>query len=203
MCTLFHNQKTFLFQAIQFSQTVLIKAILFSLSVVSMSKTVLFQAIQFCMCILFHNQKTFLFQAIQFSQTVLIQAILFSLSVVSMSKTVLFQAIQFCIITQFSSIWPIDRALIRCYYSRPESTREWWQWRGTPHSPKLQHYWNLTVRLFRVISKKLVEGVLPLCWEAICVFYSSSRLGNLTIYPLFVTTYILFLRYRLFLTMYL
>ena len=28
-----------------------------------------------------------------------------------MSKTVLFQAIQFSMITQFSSIWPIDRTL--------------------------------------------------------------------------------------------
>ena len=38
--------------------------------------------------------------------------------------------------------------LIRCYHSLPEWTRERWQWRGTPHSLKLQHYWNLTIRLF-------------------------------------------------------
>ena len=43
--------------------------------------------------------KSFLFQAIQFSQTVLIQTIQFRLS------------------TQFSSIWPIDRTLIRCCHS--------------------------------------------------------------------------------------
>ena len=49
--------------------------------------------------------KTFLFQTIQFSQIVLIQKIQFSISTVSkMSKTVLFQAIQFSINTQIISI---------------------------------------------------------------------------------------------------
>ena len=38
-----------------------------------------------------------------------------------------------------------------------------WQWRGTPHSPKLLHCWNLTIRLFCIISRTLVWGVLPLC----------------------------------------
>ena len=68
--------------------------------------------------------KTFLFQDIQFSQTVLIQTIQlsiqklflfkqFSLALVHSLKvkTVLFQAIQFSISTQFSSIWPIDMTL--------------------------------------------------------------------------------------------
>ena len=59
-----------------------------------------------------------------------------------------------------SSIWPIDRTLIRCYHSGPEWTWEQWQWRGTPHSPKLQHCWNLTIRLFSVISRTLVSGGL-------------------------------------------
>ena len=31
--------------------------------------------------------------------------------------------------------------------------------RGTPHAPKLQHCWNLTIRLFSVISRTLVS-----CW---------------------------------------
>ena len=31
-----------------------------------------------------------------------------------------------------------------------------WQWRGTLYSPKLQHYWNLTIRLFSIISRTLV-----------------------------------------------
>ena len=43
-----------------------------------------------------------------------------------------------------------------CYHSETEWTRERWQWRGTPHSPKLKHYWSLTIRLVRVISRTLV-----------------------------------------------
>ena len=54
----------------------------------------------------------------------------------------------------------------------PEWTWERWQWRGTPHSQKLQHYWNLTIRLFSVKCRTLVGGVLPLCREEVGVFYS-------------------------------
>ena len=61
--------------------------------------------------------KTFLFQAIQFSQTsATIQTIQFRISIVFLHiqlnvKTILFQTIQFSVSMQFSSIWPIDRAL--------------------------------------------------------------------------------------------
>ncbi len=93
--------KTFLFQAIQFIQTVqiqlrqfsisidflytqlnvktvLYQTIKFSVSRVSMSKTVPFQTIHFSMNAQFKSKnssfvKTFLFQVILFSQTVLIQ----------------------------------------------------------------------------------------------------------------------------------
>ena len=37
--------------------------------------------------------------------------------------------------------------------------------RGAPHSPKLQHYWNRTIRLFSVIYRALVVfvgGLTPL-----------------------------------------
>ena len=78
--------KTFLFQSIQISQTILIQTIQFSISRVFVHTQL--------------NVKTVLFQTIQFNA-----------STVSMSKTVLFQTIQFCISTQFSSIWPIDRTL--------------------------------------------------------------------------------------------
>ena len=30
--------------------------------------------------------------------------------------------------------------------------------KSTPHSPKLQHYWRLTIRLFHVISRTLIMG---------------------------------------------
>ena len=44
----------------------------------------------------------------------------------------------------------------------------------------LQHYWNLTIRLFSVIFRTFVEGVLPFCLGAVGVFYSPSRLGHIT-----------------------
>ena len=59
-----------------------------------MSKTALFQAIQFSI------QKQFHFKQLSL-------ALVFSLNI----KTILFQAIQFSISMQFSSIWPIDRTL--------------------------------------------------------------------------------------------
>ena len=46
------------------------------------------------------------------------------------------------------------------------------------YSPKLQHYWNLTIRLFSVIYRILVGVVLPLCRDVVRVFYSVSRLGK-------------------------
>ena len=61
--------KTFLFQAIQFIQTVLIQLIKFSMLDI---KTVLYITIQLN-CTHTKLSKTFLFQAIQFSQTFLIQ----------------------------------------------------------------------------------------------------------------------------------
>ena len=50
--------KTFLFQAIQFSQTVLIQTIQFSVSTVSMPKTVLVQTVQFSMSTQFKYQNS-------------------------------------------------------------------------------------------------------------------------------------------------
>ena len=44
-----------------------------------------------------------------------------------------------------------------CYHSGPEWTWEWWQWRDTLHSLKLQHYWSLAIRLFNVISRTFIE----------------------------------------------
>ena len=47
----------------------------------------------------------------------------------------------------------------------------------TPHSPKLQHYWSHTIRLFSVAPRKLAGWVLPLCRDAVGVFYRPSRLS--------------------------
>ena len=51
--------------------------------------------------------------------------------------------------------------------------------KGWCASPKLQHCWNLTIRLFIVISSPPVGGVLPLNRDAVGVFYSPSWLGQL------------------------
>ena len=55
-----------------------------------------------------------------------------------------------------------------------------WQWRGTLHSPNLQYYWRLTIRLFSVIYRTLVGvgwRVLSLCSDAVGVFYSPCWMG--------------------------
>ena len=41
--------------------------------------------------------------------------------------------------------------------------------------PKLQHYWSIIIRLFSVICKTFVGGVLLLCRDAVGVFYNPSR----------------------------
>ena len=54
-------------------------------------------------------------------------------------------------------IEPIDRVLSGATtlgLSGPGSNL---QWRSALHFPKLQHHWNLTIRLFSVISRTLVE----------------------------------------------
>ena len=130
--------------------------------------------------------KIFLFQTIQFSQTVLIQTIQFSISIIFAHtqlniKTVLFQTIQFSISMQFSSIKPIDKTLsgtTTLGLSGPGSNGN----EGVLYIyPKYQYYWNLTIRLFSVISRTLVGGILPLCRDAVGVFYSPHRQVNLKI----------------------
>ena len=91
-----------------------------------------------------------------------------------MSKTDLFQAIQFSISMQFSSICPIDRAVSGATtpnLCRPGSDGNEEVF-CTP--PERQHYWNLTIRLFSVISRTLVQNPLPLYRGAVGVFYSPS-----------------------------
>ena len=69
---------------------------------------------------------------------------------------------------------------VSCDSYRPEWTWERWQWRGTPHFPKLQNYWSLTIRLCSVLSRTYVGGVLPLCRDGVGVFYSPSQLGSIS-----------------------
>ena len=59
-----------------------------------------------------------------------------------------------------SSIWLIDRTLSGAT-TPSQRTRKQWKWKDPLHFPKFQHYWSLTIRLLRVISRILVGGVLP------------------------------------------
>ena len=98
----------------------------------------------------------------------------------SNDQTVLFLTIQFSISHLFTyrlNVKPLFDP-IRCYHFGPEWTWEWWQWRDTQHYLKLQYYWNLTIRLFNVVSRTLVGGRLPLCRGLVGVFYSPSWVGN-------------------------
>ena len=103
--------------------------------------------------------KTFLFQAIQLSQTVLIQTIQFSISM------------------QFSFIQPVDRALSVTTIpgqSGPGSNDN----EGVlciPQSSSISGTSSLDC-LVSYTGHSL--GVLPLCREAVSVFYSPSRLGK-------------------------
>ena len=68
---------------------------------------------------------------------------------------------------------------ISCYHSGPEWTWERWQWRATLHSSKLQHHWNLTIRLFSVISRNTrMWGSYSSAKVQSVYFYSPSRVGN-------------------------
>ena len=70
---------------------------------------------------------------------------------------------------------------VRCYNFGTEWTWQRWLSRGILHSPKFQHYWSLTIRLFSVIYRTLVGRILHLCRDAVDVFYSPSWLGHRTL----------------------
>ena len=53
--------------------------------------------------------------------------------------------------------------------------------RGTSYFPKHPHYWSLSITLFYIISSSLLGEVLPLCRDAVGVFYNSSRLSHRTL----------------------
>ena len=114
-------------------------------------------------------------------KTVLLQTIQFSLSTQYKFKTVLFQAflfiILFSICIQISPIWAIDRILSGATtpsHSEPGSDSN----EGVlciPNTPAL------LVPHHQIVSCLIQDtrwGVLPVCRDAIGVFYSPSRLGN-------------------------
>ena len=64
------------------------------------------------------------------------------------------------------------------HHSVPESSWQWWQCKGTLHSPKFNHYWRLTIRLFNIISRHQFGGIIFICKDAVDLFYSPSRLNS-------------------------
>ena len=52
------------------------------------------------------------------------------------------------------------------------------KYKGALHSPKLKHYWSHTIKLFSVITRTLVDGILPLCRDAVGVFCIPNRLDQ-------------------------
>ena len=61
-------------------------------------------------------------------------------------------------------------------------TWERWQWRGALHSPKLQHYLNLTTRLFSDIALTFVAGGLtPLQRHIRCILQPQPTGQSVTV----------------------
>ena len=60
-------------------------------------------------------------------------------------------------------------------------TWEQWQWRDAPYSPKPQHYWDLSIRLFCVISRTLVSGGAYPSAEVQCPEMLGNRKLRLTL----------------------
>ena len=93
-------------------------------------------------------------------------------------QTVLFQTIQFSIshllclnVKHFNSTHRILSCVTTQSQIRP----------GSDGNEGVQYYWNLTIRLFSVISRTLVGWELPLCRDAASVFYSPSWVGHRTL----------------------
>ena len=125
------------------------------------------------------------FQVIQ--HQIKVQTIQFIISIVFVfkqlnAKIVLFQTIQFSISTLFSSIWPIDRTLSGVAtpgQSGPGSNSN----ERVIHIPQSSSITGALPSDFWVsyLGHSLGERVLPLCREAVSVFYCPSQLGKLFI----------------------
>ena len=98
-------------------------------------------------------------------------------------QTVLFQTTQFsiCNLSELSLnakqfFLTQGQDPIRCYHSEPKCTWKRWQWRGTTHSPKSQHYESLTISMSSVILTTFILGGWGLT-PLYSVFCSPTRLG--------------------------
>ena len=128
----------------------------------------------------FKCQKTFLFPVIQFSQTVLFQTIQFSISIVFIHtqlniKRVLFQTIQFSISRLLSSVLPIDRTLSSATPPGLSGSGSDGNEGVLPQSSSI--ITTSTSYCLGSYTGHLLAG-LSFCRDAVCVFYSGSRLGS-------------------------
>ena len=93
-------------------------------------------------------------------------------------QTVLFQPIQFSISTQFSSIWPVDRTLWSANTPGKSGTGSDGN-KGVFSIPRSCSITRASPSdCFCVISSILIGEVLPLCRDAVGLFYSPWWLGQ-------------------------
>ena len=77
-------------------------------------------------------------------------------------------------------LWPINHCRLfnakSIFIQKKKSRQDWtWErWRGTPHSSKFQHHWNLIIRLFNDIIWTLVVGASYPSAEVQSVFSPAS-----------------------------
>ena len=82
-----------------------------------------------------------------------------------------------------SSIWSIDWTLLGATISGQSGPKIDGNEEVPTHFPKLQHYWNLTIRLFSVISRTLVRGGLtPMQTCSRCIIQAQTTWDNLTVF---------------------
>ena len=174
--------KTFLLQVIQFIQTVLIQLIQFNISTDFVYtqlnvKTVLYWTIQFSASTV-STSKTVPFQTIQFSISIQFKckcSLIVKKISIQFSQTVLIQRIRFSISMKFSSIQPVDRALLCATIpgqSGPGSNGN----KGVLCIPQSSSITGTSPSecLVSYPGHSLGGGVLPLCRDAVSVFYSPS-----------------------------
>ena len=104
------------------------------------------------------------------------------------SKTGLLQTIHFNISTLFSSVWPIDKTLSGATTPGRVDLGVM-AMKGTSYSAKLQDYWGLTIRLFRVISGYSLGCLAPLQRRSQCILPNPLPTGQSLYYCQILSIY--------------
>ena len=129
-------------------------------------KLVLFQTLPFSISTQFKYQKQFYFKQFNLS-------IVFFVTPLYVKSTQFKQSVDFkCQNSSISNNSVLHKHTdyfylthtydtIRYFLFGPECIWERWHWRSTPHSPTLQYYWCLNIKLFSTISRILLVGFYP------------------------------------------